>query len=213
MGVYNALQPGIQSGLQQYMQDPLTASYFLQMIGMANKQNSLLGQRGASNILSNLRMQGLGGQGSGLKASLLARNARGMSALQSNSFMNALFAAEGRRGQALGQAQGYNPLVTGQNSTQTTKSSGLGTWLPQTLGMIAGIGLAPFTGGLSLAAAGGLMGGMGGSSTPEMSPFGFSTTPGGYGGGGGVHSTGGFAGGFPSNANNAFLLPSLTNRR
>ena len=171
-GVFNALQPGIQNVLQQFMSDPLTASYFLKQLGMANQQISQLGQRNVGNLMANMRTGGFGGGNmNAFQQSQLARTGRATSGMQSNAFNSLLMNANQMRLGATQMAQGYNPLVTGQTATQTTKSSGVGTWLPQVLGGALAVGLAPFTGGTSLMGLGGLAG-MGGGGGPEGSILG-----------------------------------------
>ena len=163
-GVYNALQPGIQNVLQQFMSDPLTASYFLKQLGMANQQISQLGQRNVGNLLANMRTGGFGGGNmNAFQQSALARTGRATSGMQSNAFNNLLMNANQMRLGATQQAQGYNPLVTGQTGTTTEKTSGLGTWLPTVLG--AGLGIAAgFASGGATGSLGGrnVMGGGGG---------------------------------------------------
>jgi hypothetical protein len=170
MGAY---ERGVGSGmdvLQQFMQDPYKNAFFLQQLGMINRQASQMGQRGMSNIGRQAQMSGWGGNmGAAWQQSQQARQGRATSSLMAQG-QNALlpqFAA--MRMGAAQSALNFQPLQTGQSmtGTQTTKSSGLGTWLPQLLTGAAAIGLAPFTGGMSLAG----LAGMAANSTTTSNPF------------------------------------------
>lgn len=160
MATYNAFQPQIQSTLTDYAQDPQKSSYFNLRYQQNLNQVQQLGNRGMSNVL--MRGRALGGpQGNGMLQSLLAQQTRGNSANEAGAFTNNLLAAEDMRRQAIGQMQAYNPLQTGQSTTQST--SGLGTWLPQVIGIGAAAGLGAMTGGGSMA-MGALGGGLKGAS-------------------------------------------------
>jgi len=142
-GVYDTLQPQIQNLLLQQMQDPysfLRPQYDL-ALQMSLGQASRLGQRGMQNLLLNRPQMGAMSL-QPYMASQIGRQSRATSGLQANAMLQnrlqMLQQGEGLRSQALGQSQGYNPLVTGQTATE--KTSGLGTWLPQVIG--AGLGFA-----------------------------------------------------------------------
>lgn len=85
--------------------------------------------------------------------SMLASAGRQQSGQVAGAYQNALLGAQQLQLQATQQAQGYNPLQTGQTQTQT--KSGLGTWLPQVAGMAIQAGMGAMTGGASLAAKAG----------------------------------------------------------
>ena len=177
-GVFNALQPGIQGVLQQFMSDPLTASYFLKQLGMANQQISQLGQRNVGNLLANMRTGGFGGGNmNAFQQSALARTGRATSGMQSNAFNNLLMNANQMRLGATQQAQGYNPLVTGGTSQSTERTSGLGTWLPQVIGAGLGMASGAMGGGAGGAFGGGNFGAIGKSSLGNLSggPIGSSS--------------------------------------
>jgi len=129
--------------LQDYMKDPMKASYVNLMLQQMNRQAGLLGQRGMQNLFTNVRSAGFGG--SNMPAYLqsgLARQGRFTSGLQAQGLLGTLLGAEQNRRWATGQALGYRPLQTGQEE----RTSGLGTWLPQAVS--AGLGLASgFMGG------------------------------------------------------------------
>lgn len=170
MGVYGGLQGGIGSTLQNFMQNPLTSSFFNQRVGMGAKQISQQAAAGTQALLSNFRQSGMsGGTTNPFLQSMIARQGRATSGLQANNFLSQLFNANQLQLGATGMAQAYNPLMTGGSSTQT--KSGLGTWLPQ----LAGAALGGLTGGLG-SSLGGLFGGGGGLSSPGGS-FGSGVAP------------------------------------
>jgi hypothetical protein len=123
------------------------------MLGQSLKAANQLGQQGIQSVLARAAQSGFG-EDSPFAQSQLDRAARANTALQSNAFSQNLFAADQRRQNATRSAMGYQPLVTGQTGDQTTKTSGLGTWLPQVAGMGLAAATAPFTGGMSLMGAG-----------------------------------------------------------
>jgi len=160
MNAYNAFMPQLQSQLMQLSGNPLGSSFFQNQLGMAQKNASQIGQRNISNTLQNVRAGGglLGNAGAYTNA-LLNKTMMGNSALQSNAFNSTLNNSLQTRNWALSAMQGFQPLQTGQNTTQ--QKSGLGTWLPQ----LAGAAIGGLSGGMG----GGLMGmlsGGGGSSNP-----------------------------------------------
>jgi hypothetical protein len=137
MGNYNSFQGTLASGLNQYAQNPLASSFFNNQLGMAQANASAVGQRNMSNITSNLRTGGglLGNSGSFMQSQI---NRAGLqnSANQSQAFNSTLNSALANRQWALSSMQNYQPLQTGQNSTQT-QTQGLGS----ILGQVAGVGL------------------------------------------------------------------------
>lgn len=153
-------------------------------MGSANQVN----QRNINNTLSNNRMNGgTLGQGGGFSTASLNNAMLAGSTNTSNAFNSTLNSALQNRNFALQSAEGFNPLQTGANTTQT--KSGLGTWLPQ----VAGAALGAATGGLGMlggAAAstlGGLsQGGLGASSlagqygaqqAAASAPYNFGSNP------------------------------------
>jgi len=156
---YNSFQGTLASGLNQYASNPLASSFFNQQLGMAQKNASAIGQRNISNVTSNLRTGGglLGNSGSFMQSQI---NRAGLqnSANQSNAFNSTLNSALANRQWALSSMQNYQPLQTGQNSTQT-QQQGLGS----ILGQVAGVGLNMAAPGLgSLLGGGTFSGGYGG---------------------------------------------------
>lgn len=131
---YNTFQPQLMSQLMQMAQNPLGNSYFQHQLAQQQAAAQQINQRSQSNSLQNLRTGGgvLSNSG-GVAASLINRNQMQGSALQSNAFNTAMNSALQNRNMALMSMQQYQPLQTGNNTTQST--SGLGTWLPQVAGM------------------------------------------------------------------------------
>lgn len=165
MGTYNAFQPVLQRQLLQMAQNPLSSSYFQNALAQMRGSANALGARNMKNTLQNARTGGgLLSNSGAFSQALTNQTMLNNSQLQSNAFNSALSNALQNRNWALSSMESYQPLQTGQNSTQTT--GGLGTWLPQLAG----------------AAIGGLsgMGGFGalGSMFKGASPLG--STSGGY---------------------------------
>lgn len=162
MGAYNSLIPQFSSTVSSLMSSPLNNSFFQNQLAQTQKSASQIGQRNISNIASNTRAGGglLSGAGS-FQTSQLNNAMLSNSANQSGAFNSSLNTALSNRNFALQSAEGFNPLQTGSQTTQS--KSGLGTWLPQ----VAGAALGAATGG----GGGGLLGralGGGGGSTPSV---------------------------------------------
>ena len=159
---YNAFQPQIMSQLMQMAQNPLGNSYFQHQLAQQQSAAQQINQRSQSNSLQNLRTGGgvLSNSG-GVVASLINRNQMQGSALQSNAFNTAMNSALQNRNMALMSMESYQPLQTGNTTTQST--GGLGTWLPQ----LAGAALGGISGGLT----GGLAGAFGGAASGMSGNF------------------------------------------
>jgi len=183
MSAYNNLIPQFSSTIGSLMSSPLNNSYFQNQLGASQRTASQVGQRNISNIASNNRAGGglLSGANSFQSAQL--NNAMlSNSASQSGAFNSSLSSALKNRNFALQSAEGFNPLQTGANTTQT--KSGLGTWLPQ----VAGAALGAATGGLSglAGAAAGSLGSLGAGSlaaqygtqqAAQSAPYNFGANP------------------------------------
>lgn len=188
MQAYNSLIPKFSSTINSLMSSPLNNSYFQnqlsQSMGAANQTN----QRNLNNTASNIKMGGgIIGQGGGFGTASLNNAMLAGSSNTSGAFNSTLNSALQNRNFALSSAEGFNPLQTGANTTQT--KSGLGTWLPQ----VAGAALGAATGGLSMlggtaaSTLGGLaQGGLGASSlagqygaqqAASSSPYNFGSNP------------------------------------
>lgn len=166
MSAYNSLIPQMSSTISNMMSSPLNNSMFQNQLAQNQQSAAQIGQRNISNIASNTRAGGglLSGAGSFQTAQL--NNAMlSNSANQSGAFNSSLNTALSNRNFAVQSAEGFNPLQTGANTTQT--KSGLGTWLPQ----VAGAALGAATGGLSTlggAAASAAMGSLGSTGTGSL---------------------------------------------
>jgi hypothetical protein len=169
MNSYNMFQPQVASQLMQMVQNPLGSSYFQNQLAQQQAGANQVNQRSMANSLQNARTGGgiLSNSG-GYTNALINRNQIQGSMTQSNAFNTAMNSALQNRSLAAMSMQAYQPLQTGQNTTQST--GGLGTWLPQ----VAGAAMNMLMPGL-----GSMMGGQG-----------FSA---GYGGGGGGASAGSYA--------------------
>jgi hypothetical protein len=149
MTAFNSFQPQIQANWGQDMQlDPTKSSTF--NIGLQNllRGNASIKSRNMSNLFSNSIPQGsLGGA---FQQSQIAKIGRQSSAMDSAGINTNFLNYDAMRRQTVAQAAGFRPLQTGQTTEE--KTSGLGTWLPQVIGMGAQVGLMAATGGFSGAA-------------------------------------------------------------
>lgn len=155
---HNAFTTSGQGVLLDYMKNPMDSSFFQQRLGMA-----LTGANEQGNTLMRSMLSGPALLNPNLAASRTAKAARATTNLKSNAFMQNLLASEEIRRWATSGALNYQPLETGQTTTE--KKSGLGTWLPQALAIGTSVALAPFTGGASLAGIPGAVGGFGGGNS------------------------------------------------
>lgn len=137
MNNYNSFQSTLGNMMTQYANNPLGSSFFNQQAGMASANAANIGQRNISNVTSNARTGGglLGNSGSFMQGSINNANLQN-SQNQSTAWNGALNSALSNQKWALGSMEAYNPLQTGQNSTQTV-TPGLGSYL----GAAAGVGL------------------------------------------------------------------------
>lgn len=169
MNIFHQMGDAGSGVMQQYTKDPLTASYFQNQVGMLNRVSQQIGQRSMNSLIGQRGMSGGGGIMPGWLQSNIARIGRNTGAMQGQNVLTSLMNAESRRFQAGGNALNYRPLQTGQKSEEQT--SGLGTWLPQVIGMAAQGAMAFGTGGASAIgmgagkAAGGIAGAGGGASS------------------------------------------------
>lgn len=149
MGTYNSLQGGLGSTLNSYMTNPFGNPFFQTQQQLGTRQAGNLNQSNMSNLMGNINASGMmGGAGSPAALEMIQNQMRGNTANTANlGFLQPVQNAQGMQQFAIGQANAYRPLQTGQSQTQQT--SGLGTWLPQ----VAGMALGGLTGGLG----GGLM--------------------------------------------------------
>lgn len=135
-GAYNAFQPQLMSSWLQMSQNPLGNSFFQHQLAQQQSAANQINQRSVSNSLQNLRAGGgILSNAGGLTAAMLTRNNIAGSNLQANAFNSALNSSLQNRNSALSSMAAYQPLQTGQTSTQT--QGGLGSWL----GPIAGAAL------------------------------------------------------------------------
>lgn len=150
---YNAFQPQLQSSLMQMSQNPLGNSYFQHQLSQQQAASQQIGARNNTNAIRNMRTGGgvLSNSG-GFSTAMINRNNIANSGMQANAFNGAVNSALQNRNMSLTAMQAYQPLQTGQTSTQTT--GGLGTWLPQLAGAALGAAGSAMTGGMG---GGGLM--------------------------------------------------------
>lgn len=147
MGTYNSLQGGLGNVLNSYMSNPFGNPFFQTQQQLGTHQAGNLNQSNMSNLMGNINASGMmGGAGSPAALEMMQNQMRGNTANTANlGFLQPMQNAQGMQQFAMGQANAYRPLQTGQTSTQQT--SGLGTWLPQVAGMGLGALGAAFGGG------------------------------------------------------------------
>lgn len=185
LNTFNALQPNVQSNLQQFMTDPLKSSFFNTQLQQATQQNQAAFGANNSTMMQNLVAGGAVGNVNAFTQSNLLRNQRALSSANSNSFNNLLLGANQLRFGATSQAQNYRPLQTGGTSTQT--QSGLGSWLPQLAGAALGTASKAFTGGMGGGGGSSFFSGAGASpNVPSYTPQ--DTSMGAFGEGAGPYS-------------------------
>jgi hypothetical protein len=133
MNTYNAFQGATMGNLMSMASNPLGSSYFQNQLAQQKNQAMQVGQRSQNNLLQNMRAGGgILSNSAGFMGAQLQRNNIANSTMQSNAFNSAMGSALNNRTAAMMSMQAYQPLQTGQTSTQST--SGLGTWLPQVAG-------------------------------------------------------------------------------
>jgi hypothetical protein len=155
MSNYNNFQGTLGSMLNQYAQNPLGSSFFNQQYQSSLNNANSQGTRNMQNLTSNLRTGGglLGNSGSFMQ-SQVNRVGANNTAMQAGAFNSSLGSALQNRQWALSSMQNYQPLQTGQNSTQT-QTQGLGS----ILGQVAGMGLNMAMPGLGSMLGGGTFSG------------------------------------------------------
>lgn len=134
LNTYNAFQPQLMGSMMAMAANPLGNSYFQNQLAQNQRAAAQLTQRQMANFGQNLRTGGgiLSNSGGFLSAGLNRASIAG-SNMQANAFNSAMNTALQNRAMSLMSMQAYQPLQTGQSSTQST--GGLGTWLPQVAGM------------------------------------------------------------------------------
>ena len=190
INAYNTFQPQLMSTLQQMAMNPLGNSFFQHQLAQQQMAGQQLSQRNISNSLQNARTGGgiLSNSG-GFTQALMARNNVAASGIQSNAFNSAMNQALQNRNSALVSMQSYQPLQTGQKTSQST--GGVGTWL----GPIAGAAMNMMAPGVGSMLGGGTFKG------------GYQANPYSGGGGGGNAISNPNLGSAPANWQNPFNSP------
>jgi len=168
LSTYQKLIGGGGNVLSQYINDPFgNAMYkFGQSASQAGAQQ--LGNQNMQMLNQLMRTSGFGGQaGAGFLGAQQARTGRANQAMRSQANLSNIQSALARQMGATGMGMSFSPLMTGQTSkgSQTTSTSGAGTWLPQVIG--AGLGAAMMGMG-SMGGAGGGMPFMSGGAPTAM---------------------------------------------
>lgn len=175
--MYNQLVSGGGGVLKGYINDPFGNAFY--QLGAGQSQRGA--QQGGANNMAALqqlmRTTGFGGQaGAGFSAAQQARTGRANQAMSSQANTQNVLSALQRQMAAAGTGLSFSPQLTGQtgNFSQTSQTSGLGTWLPQLLAGGISAGMGAMTGGASMMGA--------------MSPYASGTGPGNAGAFNGVPS-------------------------
>jgi len=153
MQAYGSLIPAFSQAAQGYINQPFSNPFFQtqQQLGTTQAQN--LGGTQMSNVMGNMAGQGFGGTSQPFTSEMMQNQARANTGTQAQlGFLGPAQNALGLQQSAMGQAAGFSPLQTGQQTTQ--QMTGLGSWLPQLIGG----GLSGATLGMGAA---GLLGGRG----------------------------------------------------
>jgi hypothetical protein len=143
MTAYNALQAPATGALNSNITNPYGNAFFNQQKNAAGSAATTFGNaRYNANAAAGTALGTSGGPG--LNSAFNNYNTRGNAAISGAMNNSLLMGAANNRNASLSAAMNYRPLQTG--GTQVQQTSGLGTWLPQVIGM--GIGAATSAFGL-----------------------------------------------------------------
>jgi hypothetical protein len=177
---FKQLQNPLVQGILQYLEDTARQTQEQLRIGQGERAIGTAFGTQFGNIASNALALGMpSAVGPGFFQSQLARMGRARAGASAQNVIQNKFFTDRSRQRMIGLGMQFRPLQTGSSfqteGTSTSKTSGLGTWLPQLAGAAIGGAGAFATGGASLAGgAAGLAGGTGvGSSAWGLgqSPF------------------------------------------
>lgn len=153
LALYKKLTSGGGNVLSQYMNNPLSNPWYNLGLGQSMKGATQLGQQNMNTMTNNMKVSGIGGgAGNAFQQAMTSNIGRGNQSLRSQANLGNVFQALQRQMTATGMGMSFNPLLTGESGKSTQQTSGLGTWLPQLLGSLAGAGMSAATGGMSGAA-------------------------------------------------------------
>ena len=160
--IYNQLTGSGSNVLQQYMSQPFNNPWYNLGAAQGQRGANQMGQNMTNALTQNMRVSGIGGgAGNAFQMAQMGKIGRATGSMRSQANLQNIFGALGRQMQATGMGMSFQPLMTGENSSGSSKSveqtSGLGTWLPQLLGAGLQGAMGAMTGGASMAGgAGGL---------------------------------------------------------
>ena len=158
MAAFESLTPAGAGGLLDLINDPRKSVAFNENLASTNRMLGGLASRNMGNWTAN--QAALGAAPDPLRnAEMISQIGRQSSGAQANAFLGLLSQANAMRGNAITSALGYNPLQIGESGEEESteaikrtgkdvteeKTGGLGTWLPQVIGM----GLGAVTGGMT----------------------------------------------------------------
>lgn len=152
--MYNQLVSGGGNVLKGYINDPFGNAFYNLGAGQSQRGAQQAGANNMAALRQLMRTSGFGGQaGAGFSAAQQARTGRANSAMSSQANTSNVLAALQRQMMAAGTGLSFSPQLTGQtgNFSQTSQTSGLGTWLPQLMSGAISAGMGAMTGGASMA--------------------------------------------------------------
>ena len=134
MNLYHQIMPQMQGLLSHYMnQNPMQNPLFGAQMAQGTRQAAMQGLSPISNIMQSVGSGGWGGSVQPFQQGLLqSASLPGLLGRQ-GAFQNAYGNAANSQLQAAGMGATFNPFQTGGTNTQS--QGGLGSWLPQLIGM------------------------------------------------------------------------------
>jgi hypothetical protein len=171
--IYQSLLPAGTAVLQQYLTDPMRAAYTMLGVAQAHRMLGQMGATQAATAMQNLRQMGMAGHVlQPMLTQQLSNIALQTQSQKAQALLDALQQAAALQRAAGGAAMAYTPLQIGQDTLSDAlrqaqmqqhtagrteeKVAGLGTWLPQLLGIGIPFGLGAL--GLPQSIAGDIFG-------------------------------------------------------
>jgi hypothetical protein len=145
LGNYQSLQGPSAGLLSSLISNPYHNALFNQMSARGSRQIAGQNQARTQATMQSNRALGIGSDPALLSSQTASNERAGLSAAAQQR-SNLILGATQMRQSALQSALNYRPLQTGGKSVQQT--SGLGTWLPQVIGLGVAGAEAAFSGGM-----------------------------------------------------------------
>lgn len=189
MSTYQNLTGSGGKVLSNYINNPFSNPMYTFGQQQTQKGSQMLGQQNMNVLQQMMKTSGMTGKaGAGWLGAQTAQTGRANQSMRSQGNISNIMQALQRQMGATGMGMSFSPLMTGQSSTgsQTSTTSGTGTWLPQLIGAGMGAAMMGMSGG-----AGGASGGPSASDVrglPASSGFGLGNSFPGFSGIGGLGS-------------------------